>query len=276
MMMRKFLICVTVLLLTVIGVWSSDVTKADAKENSIGFGFCDDDTDKVFVVHRVKNNETLKLHRFQTLVTDEPIADYNVVGYGKHTTIAGFGGRLCRLFFLGGVSQEGRYTIELLDSEGNKFFTFYVEIVEDPDFENDVLRNMESSQKAYLVADKDGTVKEIFEVTASNNLPSTVKIASLDADNCSEEPKYKSIKSGKSKVLKIVVDTYDSISEAKKCCSLSKKSVKKLKAGKKVSVKKYEYDLSFAFSYQGYYFGRSTNVTDAPPSSGTSSNSLNQ
>ena len=47
-------------------------------------------------------------------------------------------------------------------------------------------------------------------------------------------------------------------------------------ADRKTEVFSSFYDLSFAFSYQGYYFGRSTNVTDAPPSSGASSNSLNQ
>ncbi len=263
--MKKIFIFLTVVLLTVIGILEFDITIAKANENGIGFGFYDEDENVLLVVHRVKNNETLKMHKFQTLFTDEPIADFNIVGYGKKISLAGFGGYNGRQFALSSNNLEGTYTIQLFDSEGTTILSFYVEITGETGIEEEVLQKLGSSQKAYLIADKDGSVKAILEVTVLNTLPSTAKLAPLDFDKCTEEPKFKSIKSGKTKVLKILMDTYDSLDEVKKSCSVSKKNIKKLKAGKKVSLKKYEYDVALAFYFRGYYFGRSGPVSDKTP-----------
>ena len=248
------------LLLTIICILSLNETKINAKEVSVALGIFDSDEQKLIVVHRLKNNETLKMYKGQTFDIEDTITDYNVVGYDKirasQIIYSSYGNQNTRLHLSPSFFAEtGIYTIQLFDKNGKTVITFKLKLVEATENPLDGTP-IDGVEKAYIKMDKNGIIKEYYEVTLKNISDSTMKIAILDIENTSKEPSFKTIKSGKTKVLKYEIDTYDNIDELKQNYKLTKKQIKKLKSGKKVYFKDFKYYLYAAGYYRGIYFGR--------------------
>jgi len=150
--------------------------------------------------------------------------------------------------------KSGSVTIKKSEFDNSESSTFNVEVadVTEEKILSDLSRVM-VSEKRILKLDSDGKVREYYVKTLKNDMAKSFKVARLIRPT--DVPKYKTVKSGKTYMVENRVEyTYENIKAAKKSLSLSKKQVKKLKAGKTVNLTLPEeyYDL-FDVYYSGFY-----------------------
>ena len=212
---------------------------------NFGMGFYDEEAN-YYCYKRLANDSTIKMYVGQGLYLEAWVDECKVTGNSKALEASV---QPMKVWLY--AKKSGKATLTLI-TEGEDDIVLQIEIVESEEILNDVTSKITMTEKSYLKMGTDGKVKEYYSLMLNNETSSPVYAAPISWEERANEPSFKLIKANKSKTIKKIVVTHDSIDEAKNYYYLSKKQVKKLKAGKTVVIE--TNPIQVAFKYQDLYF----------------------